>query len=222
MKLACPYFDDVLCFEENSFCSVVIENRNIMRLFLEDMNRQIEENTAGKIILSEKGEGVNMAKFCDVISDFAPFEINQKKLLSAVTAAFEGYAVGEGLYVRTQTLISEIEKYIQDISFDLECNVICTKLTPNSLIKSCGIEMVDDYDEPLEKVLDYMDFMQKLRNVKLFVTVNMRNYYEDDDIQRFCNSVTKHKISLLMIEACSYSLLENEKRITIDEDMCVF
>lgn len=222
MKFICSYLDEPISFEEGAFCSLVIENQNAFRGLLEEFYQQMEHNVQGKVFFSEHGEMLSMAKFCDLITSFAPFELNQKKLLSAIASALERTAVDEAFYVRTRELLFELENYVNDLSYSLSCSTICTKLTPGSLIKSCGIELQDDYLDTTEKIFDYMELMREFKGTKLFITVNMRGFFTDDAIQAFCDTAVGHKIPLLMLEAWDYPLLRGEKRITIDRDLCVF
>lgn len=122
----------------------------------------------------------------------------------------------------TKRIFLDEERYVMDLSYELQFDGVCTKLTTSSLIKGCGIELCDDYDNLCEKIVDYMELMREFKGIKLFITVNMRNYFEYDVVQQFCNTVLNHKLTILMIEATTYPLLNGEKRITIDKDMCVF
>ncbi len=137
-------------------------------------------------------------------------------------AALGSTAVNESYYMRTNELTAEIERYINDISFDLPCNVECNKLTIQSLIKAMGITICDDYDNDAERIIDYMELVREFDRDKLFITVNMRSYFTDDTMQLFCDTAVSHGFRLLMIDNMQYKRLNGEKRLTIDADMCVF
>lgn len=221
MKLVCPFFEDVLNFDEGGFNSLIIENQHIFRNLLQDISHQIN-GEEGKCILSEKEKPVEMSKYCELISDFVAFDINKKSLVNGIISALGSTAVNESYYMRTNELTAEIERYINDISFDLPCNIECNKLTIQSLIKAMGITICDDYDNDAERIIDYMELVREFDRDRLFITVNMRSYFADDTMQLFCDTAVSHRFRLLMIDNMQYKRLNGEKRLTIDADMCVF
>ena len=67
-----------------------------------------------------------------------------------------------------------------------------------------------------------MELVREFDGDKLFVTVNMRDWFSDESIQAFMHTVLSHEYKVLMIEACSHSRLCEEQRVTIDMDLCEF
>ena len=221
MKLVCPYFDDVIKIDEPFVHSLIIENQNVFRELIEDFT-VLCGNSDGKSILSISDNPVSFSHYCEIISSFVPFDINKKSLLTSIISSLEKTALNEEFFSRTQQILSKLEVLIDEISFDYTCSVHCTKITINSLLKAVGIELADDYDSIPEKIIDYMELVREFDKDKLFITVNMRSYFTDDTMQFFCDTVISHKFRLLMIENFSYPILEKEKRITIDKDICIF
>ena len=90
------------------------------------------------------------------------------------------------------------------------------------MIKSAGIAITDDYGNDLERLLDYMELIRELERDKLFIFVNLRSYYSDDDISAFLDSVLQHAYQVLLMDGVSRKKLQNEQRTTIDMDLCEF
>ena len=67
-----------------------------------------------------------------------------------------------------------------------------------------------------------METVLEFEGEKLFITVNMRSYVEDSEMEAFIKTVTSHRYDLIMLENISYPKLENEIRYTIDSDLCEF
>ena len=74
----------------------------------------------------------------------------------------------------------------------------------------------------VEKILDYMELVREFDRNKLFITVNMRSFFDDELITEFMKTVVSHEYRILMLESNAYLRLTLEKRITIDADLCEF
>jgi len=172
-------------------------------------------------VLSIDNVPCRFSKYCEIMSDFTPFEINRKPLLNAINNALTGVAVDEVHYAATSILLAEIENHIDTLSFEFDCNLECEGISVQSLIKSAGIKIGDDYSNPLERIIDYMELMREFVNDKLFVTVNFRSYFDDESTALFLETALSHKYRILMLESCERKLLPKEKRLIIDEDMCI-
>ncbi|MBR6669871.1 MAG: type II-A CRISPR-associated protein Csn2 [Ruminococcus sp.] len=61
----------------------------------------------------------------------------------------------------------------------------------------------------------------KLKQTKLFITVNLRSYLTKDQIEKLFESVLLKKINWICIESAEHERLKNEDVIIIDKDMCV-
>lgn len=220
MRFVCSYFDEPICIDEGYVNSIVVENRNVFRRLVEDIAMQID-GLEGDSVLSEDNTLCSFAKKCELITEFAPFDINKKALLNNIVSTMEKTAVNEQFYIKTQELLAQIENYVYELAFDNEYDVECEKITISAVLKAIGIVWKDDYVNTLEKIIDYMELVNDFSYGKLFVTVNMRSYFSDEEINLFAKTVIEHGIKLLMIENMEYGMFENEKRLIIDKDMCI-
>ena len=57
---------------------------------------------------------------------------------------------------------------------------------------------------------------------KLFVLVNLRSFYSNEEIAAFFQSVLDHSLCVLLVDSVSKARLPLEKRITVDADLCEF
>lgn len=71
-------------------------------------------------------------------------------------------------------------------------------------------------------MLDYMELSRELERDKLFIFVNLRSYYADEEIQSFLDSIIAHEFRVFLIDSVSRERLFNELRVTIDDDLCEF
>lgn len=221
MKLVCEYFEDIITFEEGLINSLVVENPVTMRELVKDFCSQTEGG-AGSSVLSINDKPCDFKTTCEVITSFTSFDINKKVLLNRIIALLEKTAMDEDHYYQTQQIIASIEKYVEDISFVYEGELDFPKLSVGGLLKSIGICFKDSYDNLLEKLIDYFMLVREFENDKLFILVNMRSYFNYEELELFAKTIIDHKLNILLIDNTEYRLLNSEKRIIIDEDKCVF
>lgn len=119
-------------------------------------------------------------------------------------------------------LLGKLEEFISELCFDLPCDMICSKISIGSILKAIGLEFCDDYENDLERFLDYMEITRELDREKLFLFINLRSYYPDADIQAFIASALGHEYRVLLVGSSARTLLPNENRITVDSDLCEF
>jgi len=83
-----------------------------------------------------------------------------------------------------------------------------------------GLHFSMVYGNPIEKLIDYMSLVRDLEKEKLFVFVNMRSWFTEEELALFVNTVLAHKFHILLIDNCEYPKLKQEKRFVIDRDLC--
>ena len=128
-------------------------------------------------------------------------------------------------YYSHYTSLSNIENIIGEWAFSFPCDIIAGKISVSTLLKSVGIELRDEYEGDrggVEKILDYMELVREFDRNKLFITVNMRSFFDDEIIAEFMKTVISHEYRVLMLESQAYPKLAFEKRVTIDADLCEF
>lgn len=219
MKLVCPYFSTHIDIGEGELFSLVIENQSLFRTVIEDIHCQADGG-AGGFVLSQDSTPISFCKYADVIEDFAPFDINRKSLLAKIVTEMEKNALDGERYLQTANLLADVEKYMSEISFDFPFDVECGKLGIGSLIKALYVRVACDYQNPVEALIAYMTAILDFDKKKLFVTVNMRSYFDDEEIKVFFEEVRRRQIQVLMIDGCQHGVINGVKSLIIDSDLC--
>lgn len=67
-----------------------------------------------------------------------------------------------------------------------------------------------------------MELVREFDRDRLFIMINMRSYFSNEEMERFIESACLHDFKLLLIESASRNILKNTKRYTADEDLCEF
>lgn len=219
MMLAHPQMNSVIDFSAPGVQTLVIEDPDFFRNFLQDIRLQID-GYPGETVLSEKCVPLEWPKKCELLDTFLSFNLNRKPLLTKITAALEAVAMTEDFYQQTTALLSQMECYLDDLTFCADCDVVCGEMTIAALLKAAGISLRDDYDDPLERLLDYMELVRCYEREKLFLFVNLRSYFSDESIRRFLQTVLDHQYAILLVDAWEHPRLPEERRLIIDKDLC--
>lgn len=220
MKIILPQIDYVFDCSGDRCSSIIIENQNAFYNIVADICNQIA-GEEGQSVLSEDNKTLSIAKYGELISQFVPFDINQKNLLTKITTQMQHIAVDESHYMRTNELMGMLERYFMELSVEMVGNLDFQKVTADAMIKASGVHIDDIYDNLGEKLLDYFELVQEYDERKLFVLVNVRSYISDAEMKLFLESVLAREVQILMLEGSEHSLLEKEKRHIVDADMCV-
>lgn len=221
MMLAHPQIDTVFNFSDDGVNTLVIEAPTFFRQFLQDISLQVS-GLEGTAVLSQDNMPIAFSRYAEMLDNFLSFEISKKSLISKLQSRLEAESMNAQNYVRTMHLLGELEQYIQELFFDLPGTVVCDKLSISGVLRSAGIEILDDYGDSLERVLDYMELTRELERDKLFVLVNLRSFYRDEEIAAFFKSVLDHSLCVLLVDSVSKARMPLEKRVTVDADLCEF
>lgn len=221
MKLVNPNFCTRLSLEQGRPFTLVIENRTLFRRFVEDLYLQVSGGS-GESVISRDNLPLKPKDCVDIIDSFAPFDINTKAVISALSDEICGISLNADHYMKTCELMSTLGGYINELCFEMPFSVECRKLDIRSIVKAASISVVDDYVSPLEKIADYMAIRRDLDRISLFVTVNMSAYFEPSELDAFMKLVSQKDLSLLMIESFDRSLPAGMPKLVIDADLCEF
>lgn len=219
IRLVCPQISQQIVFKENIINSLVIENSSFFYDFISDLYKQTQD-ISGSVILSDDFVPVSISKNVELITQFVPFEINKKSLLNKICSSMEKTAIDESNFAKTQQLLASIETFFYDITMDYPCNLSCSNLSVNSIIKMLGITVTEEDCSLCEKTLDYMELVREYDKDKIFIFANMRNYISEQMMFDFSKSILSKKYSALFIDNCDNKKFDFEKRITIDNDLC--
>ncbi len=114
----------------------------------------------------------------------------------------------------------QLEIFVGDLASEFSCDIVFGRSGFSNILKAMKLEIEDDADTPLERFLNYMELVREFDTEKLFVFVNLRSYFCPGEIEAFSCSAIEHGFSLLLVDNHEYSLIDNEKRLVIDEDLC--
>lgn len=221
MILAHPQLDTVLDIDGPWVNTLVVEHPAFYRSLLQDLYGQLEGDP-GKLVLSDKETVLPIGKWVELVDNSIHFGLDRKPLLNKVCGAMERTALSEGFFMETSELLARLEQYVDRLAFELPGDIVCEKCTVSGLLKGLGIRFRDEYDEPLERLLDLMELVREYERDKLFVIVGLRGFFVDEEVARFLKSALDHGYRVLLMDHVAREKLPCEKRLTIDNDLCEF
>ena len=219
MKLVLPNIDRLFERCESVAYEIVIENQVLLRDVVTDLCNQTC-GLEGRAVLSENDKPIPISKNLEILTTFIPFELNKKSILGKISSELDKRSSEPDLYKDTLEILSHVEKYLYDISFDLNCDLRFESISIASLIKASGIKINEDYDSLGEKIIDYFELVTEFDRRKLFILVGLRSYLDDTEMTMFVESVYKHGYSIVLIEPVERKSIDKLKRFIIDEDLC--
>ncbi len=219
MKFVYPGFNKVFDTQTNGINTIIIENPHMFSDLCIDINDQIQ-GKEGKAVVSNNDIPLDMGKYVEFITQFVPFDINKRGLLSKISATAERLAVEPDYYEATMTEIANLEKYLWSITENMEGAFAFPKLNIGNVIKSTGIEIEDDYNSLGEKIIDYMELVRAYDRDKLFVFVNMCSYIDRNECTYLMDTIIRKGFHVIMIENCEREICSGEIRYIVDKDYC--
>lgn len=220
MKIVLSGIDQVLDCAGDAVCSVIIENQTLLYDIVSDIAAQLQ-GLDGRTVLSENNKVLRMDKYAEQIMQFVPFDMNRKGIVNKIVGELQHIAVDGDHYLQTSEMLAHWERYCMELEFELTGDINFTKITVDSLIKAAGVEIVDDYDDLAERLVDYFRLVETYDCKKLFVLVNLRSYMPDCMAQLFLDSILERGYQVLLLEGMERPLLNHEKRYIVDADRCI-
>ena len=215
MNFVYPDINFVFNTTEKGVHTLVIENQSMFQTLITDIYDQIQ-GSDGKSVISFENKPLPFAKHCEILSQFIPFSLNKKTLVTKITQLLTTRAVVDEHFVEMAELLAKVETIMYDLAFDFEFNSI----TAEALIKAAGVSLKEEYESLAEKVIDYMEMVNTLERRKLYILVNFRSYVSDEEMIYFIDTVLRHALNVLIIESTERSILKGELRYLVDESLC--
>lgn len=221
MILCHPQIETLIDFSSSKVPSLVVEEPVFFRVLIQDLYDQID-GTEGNFVLSEDDEECKIGTWVELIDNCLHFSLNSRSLLGKITSVLEHAAVSESYFLKTSGILQQIEQYFHELSFEFSSDIVYKQCTVAGLLKALGVSLREDYDDLLEKLIDYMELVREFERDKLFVIVNLRSFFADDHVERFLETALLHRYRILLLDSVSRKKLAHERRITIDNDLCEF
>ena len=200
---------------------IVVENKHTFRELLNDIHNQLQ-GLSGALLLSENDQELKVQKSVEMITDFTNININDKKILSKLYVYLKNKTIEE--YDNYYNVSERITEYVQQILFDEDYDLVQTgNVDPVDLFKSAGIGFEDVGKDNIERLIQYVSVLENLLEIKLFIFVNVREFFSDFEINNLYDRLLLNKTKFMVVQSKSADFETREKRekvFTFDDDYC--
>lgn len=218
MKLVYYEYGIKIEFRENRIQTLVLEHPKVFSQFLRALYEQSLDGE-GPIVLSDSKE-INLHKEMELI--LSPFEINinSKKIIGQLYRELQNIA-NETLEEKFQ-INSEIVNYLEQLIWKSSYENLKMNLVPKweNLFKLYEIQIDTDSTTLFEKLIEYLKVCSAILKIRLYVFVNLRQYFEEFEIIELIEWIKRLKIHVLLIESVEPVYNADTDIYIIDQDYC--
>ncbi len=199
--------------------TIIIENtieyRKIVNSFINELNVK-----DGNILLSKDIELLMPDKYLFTFYDYFSFDIN-KYALNKFYKKLKEISMLE-YSSETSNLKNKIEEYVYKITkeYDLYLDISCD-LDIIEILKSLNVK-IKQYDKlSLDKIINYMNIISEIFNIKHFVFISLKNYFTEKEILDFYKYIIYNEFNIVLVEPNNVKTVQTkEKTYIIDKDLC--
>lgn len=199
---------------------MIIENPKTKRAIVEDFWKQTQ-GYEGNAILSHNGKELSFSKQIEVILN--PFNIDfnsrkiKAKLLEEATEVLLEYEYHFYLQIKSETM-DLFERIIERMPYPLNYKM---QTDPCSFLKTGDICIETDEMNIPERLVFYMQIMRQVCNVKVFILIDICDYFDCEELSELVKSSVYSDIVLLFIESKECYNIKEKRTVIIDKDDCI-
>lgn len=199
---------------------LIIESPVFLRSILKDLSA--DDGDATKTHFTIKGEPVNFSKDIDIIYNPLDLNFNNRRAMATLLKLLVKASLSDELYMETNSFKSKVIKYLDDVvdSENFVFEVVADDFAIDDIAKAVNLHIVDDEDNFVDLLTDYMSMMAELAGIKLFVFFNLRALLTYGETARLIGNLDNHQIDVMLIESHQYGKIDQCSRIVVDKDLC--
>lgn len=216
-----PIVEKVIDISDDYFISIYVENVECFYNIIESLGNYSNDLSDKNIlyIMDKPAKGSESLDFIPSIIDlnFASKKITNalyKKLYSSCLTDHEFSNSLSQINVQINALFQN--KFIDvdiPLSFDYEIAI-------SNYLKMLNVQIELNYTNKVEKIITYMKIVSQLRDISIFLTINLEKYYTKEDLLIISKEIGYQKIKIINIESGCFT--ENSpiglKKYIIDKD----
>lgn len=220
MKLVHPDLHFQITFTEQEIPVCLVESPARWRELQKELFFQ-HQGEDGKWVLSEGDKEIKISDSAEMIINPLCLEENQKRIINAFLHAFNETANNEVYWKRSQELNGEIQKFFSDMEMEYPFEYhINPEVDFVALAKAMGLRFECEYENDLERLLQYCILIREITKAKLFIFFNLHDYFTEDELKLFYQEIVARKWNVLLLESSVKDRISGEKYYIIDKDNC--
>lgn len=191
-------------------------------VFLRSVLRDLSAYEAMGVRFTNSGKPMDAAKSIDVICNPLDLNFNNRRAMATLLKLLVKASLSDELYMETNAFKSRVVKYLDQVvdSENFVFEVAADDFAIDNIAKAVNLHIVDDEDDFVDLLTDYMSMMAELAGVKLFVFLNLRTMLTDGELARLIGNINNHQLNIFLIEGHQFGKVEGCDRIIVDADLC--
>lgn len=218
MRFIYPEYGIDIELSEGTPTVIVVEDPLCRRKMTSDLWKQYIGEKGGWILSDVENE-LKISKNIELIVN--PFAVgpNDKKLLSALHEELQDIS-NEEYYGDVSKLNSEIvdflDKIFEKVPYPIESDL---EIDTVQLLKMYHVRFEES--EGIERIYNYIKLMHQVLGINIFVWFNGKEFMTDDELYEVYKIAAYEKIHLILIESDIRTIIDVEKLVVIDKDLCI-
>ena len=184
---------------ENAITVLSVEAPSAYQKIMHDFWQQYNGNE-GSFILSENGKELKIQKNVECIYNPFSVNLNDKKILTKLyhelSLQSDSLLQEDGIELR-ESIISYFDKLLNTVPYAITYNF---EFELSSIIKALDVQTDSTADTLTEKLCSYMNLLQQLCGISIFVISNLKCLLQNTDLQLLYEYAKYNKINLIIIE----------------------
>lgn len=213
-------FENLIEFDERYINIIEIEEKELFKKSVYLINKYSKNIEDGNdIVLLDNDNRLEISKNILVVNDFYNININSKNILKSLYNDIQiqyNYEYGDDdLLINLKNIFKNIEEILLSYDFDLEYK---RELKISEILKVIGLKFNEyNYDNPFDNIMCLFELISSFKLYKVIVLVNLKLFFNEDEIIEIYKSALHRDIKLLVFECSKESkLLQYENKIYID------
>lgn len=220
MKLVHPNLQFQIEFAENIIPVCIVESPIRWREMQKELLSQCQGDD-GSWVLSVEEKELKMSKSVEMILNPMQLEENQKRIMNGVLQSLSRMAVNERYWKKSQELNAAIQIFFAELEteypFEYQIN---EEIDISALAKAMGIQIEQEYETDLERLLQYCILAREILGAKLIIFWNLHNYFSMQELESLYQEIMVRKWNVLLMETAVVQKISVEKHYIIDRDNC--
>ena len=171
---------------ENAITVLSVEAPSAYQKIMHDFWQQYNGNE-GSFILSENGKELKIQKNVECIYNPFSVNLNDKKILTKLyhelSLQSDSLLQEDGIELR-ESIISYFDKLLNTVPYAITYNF---EFELSSIIKALDVQTDSTADTLTEKLCSYMNLLQQLCGISIFVISNLKCLLQNTDLQLLLN-----------------------------------
>lgn len=220
MKLVHPDLQFQIQFSDTIIPVCVVESPIRWREIQRELLAQ-QQGEDGGWVLSDQDQEIKINKSVEMIFNPIQLEENQKRIMTTFLQSLSKTATNDTYWKRGQELNTMIQSFFSELEMEYPFEYhINSEIEFSALAKAMGIRIECDYENDLERLLQYCILTQDMLHTKLFIFFHLHAYYTEKELSLFYQEVRQRKWNILLLETSVGKQVSSEKYYIIDGDNC--